>query len=438
MSTASITLENRTVRKLLWRLLPFLFLLYVVNYLDRINVGFAALQMRDQLGFSDRVFGTAFGIFFFGYFFFQLPSNLALARVGARRWMAAIMVLWGVVSVCMIFVRTPMSFYGMRFLLGAAEAGFFPGIILYLKNWFPASARARAIASFMTANALAGVVGSPISGALLGLHQGGLAGWQWMFVLEGLPAVLLAAVVWLTLKDEPEQASWLAEEEKTWLLEVLIKEREQHAAAIRGNVRAAVLGLSWRILLLIVVYFGITSSAYGIILWLPNYIHSLTTLGDWGIGVVSIIPYLVAAIFMVLIGISSDRTGKHRQHLAATAFAAALSLLIAANTNSIVPGLAFVTAALMTTLAMQGPFWATATSLTSGVAVAAAIAIINSFGNLGGFFGPYIIGFKRSSGGGFRGGMLVIAGLLAIAGTVSLLVRAPRQESSWARHNPLQ
>ena len=430
MSTASITLENRTVRKLLWRLLPFLFLLYVVNYLDRINVGFAALQMRDQLGFSDRVFGTAFGIFFFGYFFFQLPSNLALARVGARRWMAAIMVLWGVVSVCMIFVRTPMSFYGMRFLLGAAEAGFFPGIILYLKNWFPASARARAIASFMTANALAGVVGSPISGALLGLHQGGLAGWQWMFVLEGLPAVLLAAVVWLTLKDEPEQASWLAEEEKTWLLEVLIKEREQHAAAIRGNVRAAVLGLSWRILLLIVVYFGITSSAYGIILWLPNYIHSLTTLGDWGIGVVSIIPYLVAAIFMVLIGISSDRTGKHRQHLATTAFAAALSLLIAANTNSIVPGLAFVTAALMTTLAMQGPFWATATSLTSGVAVAAAIAIINSFGNLGGFFGPYIIGFKRSSGGGFRGGMLVIAGLLAIAGTVSLLVRAPRQESS--------
>src|SRR6266571_7984330 len=187
-------LGARVLRKLFWRLLPFLFLLYIVNYLDRINVGFAKLQMQDQLGFSERVFGIAFGIFFAGYFFFQLPSNLALARVGARRWMAAIMVLWGIISCCMIFVRTSMGFYELRFVLGAAEAGFFPGIILYLKNWFPAGARARAVAWFMTANPLAGVVGGPISGSLLNLHHLGLAGWQWMFILEGFPAVLLAGI----------------------------------------------------------------------------------------------------------------------------------------------------------------------------------------------------------------------------------------------------
>lgn len=430
-------LENRTVHKLLWRLLPFLFLLYIVNYLDRINVGFAALQMREQLAFSDRVFGIAFGIFFFGYFFFQLPSNLALVRVGARRWMSAIMLLWGIISVAMIFVRTPREFYGMRFVLGAAEAGFFPGIILYLKNWFPASARARAVAWFMTANPLAGVIGGPISGALLGLHQLRLAGWQWMFVLEGVPAVILAAVVLFTLKDDPREASWLTSEEKNWLTDAVRRERDQHEAIGRGRLVAVVLSLGWRILLLTVVYFGLTSSAYGIILWLPNYIHSLTSLGGFGIGLVSVIPYIATAAAMVFVGMRSDRTGNHRAHLAGAAFAAAAALLIAAYTNSIVPGLGFVTLALMATFSMQGPFWATATLLTSGTAAAAAIALINSFGNLGGFYGPYIIGLKRSSGGGFRGGMLIIVLLLAVAGTASLLVRTGRSSSA-AELDPLQ
>lgn len=439
--TTSLTgtdLESRTVRKLLWRLLPFLFLLYVVNYLDRINVGFAALQMREQLAFSDRVFGIAFGIFFIGYFFFQLPSNLALVRVGARRWMAWIMLLWGVISVCMIFVRTPLVFYGMRFALGAAEAGFFPGIILYLKNWFPATARARAVAWFMTANPLAGVIGGPISGALLGLHQFGLAGWQWMFVLEGMPAILLAGVVLFTLKDDPEEAHWLAAEERNWLVEVLRREREQHAAVDSNDIRTAVVRLGVPIFLLIIVYFGLTSSAYGLVLWLPNYIHSLTALGGLGIGLVSVIPYVATAIAMVFTGMRSDRTGEHRLHLAGTAFAAAVTLLIAAYTSSIVPGLGFLTLALMATFSMQGPFWATATLLTSGTAAAAAIALINSFGNLGGFYGPYIIGLKRSSGSGFRGGMLVIVVLLAIAGVVALLVRVPRQFSAFGEDNPLQ
>ena len=346
-------LESVVVRKLLWRLLPFLFLLYIVNYLDRINVGFAALQMREQLGFSDEVFGTGFGIFFIGYMVLQVPSNLGLAHVGARRWMAAIMVLWGVVSCGMILVHTPRSFYVLRFVLGAAEAGFFPGIILYLKNWFPATARARAVSIFMTANPLAGVVGGPISGALLNLHQLGLEGWQWMFIIEGGPAVLLAVVVLLTLKDHPQDAHWLAPEEKRWLIDSLQHERQQHASATRIRDWASFLNfmkwlwpLSWRIFLLTIVYFGLTASAYGLILWLPTYIKSLSHLGNFEIGIVSVIPYVVTALAMVLIGARSDKSGRHRMYLAGSAFSAAVFLFIAAQTSSIVSGLAFVTLAL--------------------------------------------------------------------------------------------
>ena len=428
--------ETAVVRKLLLRLLPFLFLLYIVNYLDRINVGFAALQMRTQLGFSDNVFGTGFGIFFIGYFFLQVPSNLALARVGARRWMAVIMVLWGLVSCGMIFVRTPQSFYAMRFVLGAAEAGFFPGIILYLKNWFPSGGRARAVAWFMTANPLAGVVGGPISGGLLNLHHFGLAGWQWMFIIEGVPAILLAVVVLLTLKDRPDQAQWLASHEKAWLVGTLEWEHQQQAGLSRTDVWAAF--LNWRVWLMTVVYFGLNASGYGIILWMPNYIHSLSTLGNLGIGVVSVIPYVATAAAMVLIGMRSDRSGHHRPYLAGSALSAAVFLIIAAQMNSIVPGLAFVSLALMATFSMQGPFWATSTSLLGGTAAAACIAIINSVGNLGGFFGPKIIGLSRMAGGGFRGGMLVISACLALAGFVSLVVRAPRHSPSSANSNPLQ
>ena len=434
--TPGSDLEAKTVRTLLVRLLPFLFLLYIVNYLDRINVGFAALEMRTQLGFSDKVFGTGFGIFFFGYLLLQVPSNLALARVGARRWMAAIMVLWGVVSCGMILVRTVHGFYALRFALGAAEAGFFPGIILYLKNWFPASARARAVAWFMTANPLAGVIGGPISGALLGLHQRGLAGWQWLFLLEGVPAVLLALVVLATLKDYPRDAPWLDAEQKAWLISTLELERQQQVALKAVDFEDAF--LDWRVWLMTVVYFGLTASGYGIILWMPIYIHSLSSLSDFGIGIVSVIPYLATAVAMVLVGMRSDRTGRHRLHLAGSAFLATVFLLVAALMKSIVPGLAFVSLALMATFSMQGPFWATSTSFLGGTAAAAGIAIINSLGNLGGFFGPEIIGLSRNAGGGFRGGMLISSGCLALAGLVSLVVRAREEPSSPRASHPLQ
>jgi len=430
------SLEKKTVSRLLWRLLQFLFLLYIVAFLDRINVGFAALEMQKQLGLSDRVYGLAAGLFFAGYFFFQLPSNLVLARVGARRWIAVIMVAWGVISCCMALVSTPRQFYGLRFLLGVAEAGFFPGMIFYLRNWFPSRARGRAIAWFMTANPLAGVIGGPISGALLGLHWLGIAGWQWLFVLEGLPAVLLALVVLVTLKDTPEQAAWLHSEEKLWLVTALEHEHEEQLKITGSDAWAAF--VSWRIWLLTVVLFGLTTSGYGIVLWLPNFIHSLSTASNLGIGVISLIPYVATAVAMVLVGWHSDKTGERRWHLACSAFIAASALTVAAHSHSIVPALAAVAVGMMATFSMLGPFWATATSLISGTAAAAGIALINSVGNLGGFFGPYIIGAKRTSGAGFRGGMLIIAGFLALSGVLALVVQARREPPAPSHSNPLQ
>jgi ACS family tartrate transporter-like MFS transporter len=429
-------LEKKTVSRLLWRLLPFLFLLYIVAFLDRINVGFAALEMQKQLGLDDRVYGLAAGLFFAGYFFFQLPSNLVLARVGARRWIAVIMVAWGVISCCMALVSTPREFYALRFLLGVAEAGFFPGMILYLRNWFARGARARAVAWFMTANPLAGVIGGPISGALLGMHQLGIAGWQWLFVLEGMPAVILALVVLVTLTDSPEQAGWLRSEEKLCLVATLEQEHEQQVKITGSDAWAAF--LSWRIWLLTVVFFGLTTSGYGIVLWLPNFIHSLSSASNLGIGVISVIPYLGTAVAMVLVGMHSDHTGERRWHLAGSAFIAAAALAVGANAHSIVPALAAVSVGMMATFSMLGPFWATATSLMSGTAAAVGIALINSVGNLGGFFGPYIIGAKRSSGGGFRGGMLIIAIFLVLAGTLAALIHSPRERPVPARPNPLQ
>ncbi len=418
-------LEKKTISRLLWRLLPFLFLLYIVAFLDRINVGFAALGMRKQLGFNDDIFGTAFGYFFLGYVFLQVPSNLALVRVGARRWISVIMVVWGVVSCSMALVGTPREFYVLRFLLGIAEAGFFPGMILYLRNWFPAGARGRAVAWFMTANPLAGVIGGPISGTLLELHWLGIAGWKWLFLLEGVPAVLLASVVLVTLKDGPAQAGWLRAEEKAWLEATLSQEREQHAKMTGIDVWSAF--LNWRIWILTVVFFGLTTSGYGIVLWLPSFIHSLSTASNRGIGVISVIPYAAATVGMVLVGMHSDKTGERRWHLAGSALVASAALLLGAYTHSIVPALAAVSLALTATFSMQGPFWATATSLLSGTAAAAGIALINCLGNLGGYFGPRIIGFFRNSGGGFRGGMLIIAAFLALAAVLATVVQPPRQ-----------
>ena len=420
METAPDRLESVVVSRLMWRLMPFLFLLYIVAYLDRINVSFAVLQMRGQLGLSDRVYGRAAGMFFAGYFFFQLPSNLVLEKVGVRRWISALMVAWGVISCLMILIRGPVSFYTMRFLQGSAEAGFFPGMILYMKHWFPASARARAVAWFMTANPIAGVVGSPISGALLGLHAAPLAGWQWMFLMEGVPAILLGAAVFWTLADSPQEAQWLKNDERAWLREKLDSEKQADLGITKGSIWAAVFSL--RIWMLSLVYFGVPATMYGVTLWLPSVIRSLSGLSYFTTGVVAAIPFLVTTVLMVLIGMHSDRTGERRWHIAIPAFVSAAALVAAGFASSPVLVIVGMGLGLACAEGMVGPFWAMATSRMAGLSAAAGIAVINSLGNLGGYFGPDIIGLFRTANGGFRGGLLAIGGTVALSGAIDLIV----------------
>jgi len=420
LDTAPNRLEAAVVSRLMWRLMPFLFLLYIVAYLDRINVSFGVLQMRGELGLSDRVIGRASGMFFVGYFFFQLPSNLVLEKFGVRRWISALMITWGVISCLMIFIRGPISFYGMRFLLGAAEAGFFPGIILYMKHWFPSHARARAVAWFMTANPLAGIIGSPISGALLGIHGSGMSGWQWMFLIEGLPAILLGAAVFWTLADTPQEARWLAPDERALLTETLAAERKTESPLTLSSVLGAV--FSVRIWLLSLVYFGVSTTMYGVTLWLPSVIKSLSGLGNFAISLIAILPFLVTTIVMVLVGMHSDRRGERRWHTAVPAFVAGASLICAAYGSRTALVVAAISVGLAGAEAMVGPFWAMATARMEGLSAAAGIAVINSLANLGGYFGPDIIGFFRSIGGGFRGGLIAIGATVAVSGAVALVV----------------
>jgi len=412
------------------RLMPFLFLLYIVAYLDRINVGFGILQMRGQLGISDGDYGRAAGIFFAGYFFFQLPSNLILEKVGVRRWISTLMAVWGIVSCLMIFIRGPVSFSVMRFLLGAAEAGFFPGIILYMKQWFPGTSRARAVAWFMTANPIAGIVGSPISGALLNLHGSGLSGWQWMFLIEGLPAIVLGGIVFVTLADSPHQARWLKGEEKAWLLNELATEKSADLELPQHGF--------WRVLLsptlwlLSVVYFAVATTMYGLTLWLPSVIRALSGLSYFLTGVVAVIPFVLTTAAMVLVGMSSDRTRERRWHTAVPAFLGAAGLLLAGFGHSTVLVVAGIGLGLAFAESMVGPFWAMATSSMAGISAAAGIAVINSLGNLGGYFGPDIIGIFRTANGGFRGGLLAISATLVFSGSIALIVGRRSNEKAKA------
>jgi MFS transporter, ACS family, tartrate transporter len=422
--SADQNLESAVISKLTWRLMPFLFLLYIVAYLDRINVGFAALQMREELGFNDAVYGLGAGMFFAGYFVFQVPSNLILMRVGPRRWISMLMIVWGLISSATVLVRSAHSFYLLRFLLGLAEAGFFPGMIVYLKSWFPAGARARTVARFMTAAPLSGVVGGPISGALLSLHHvAGFSGWQWLFLVEGLPAIFLGVVVFFFLEDSPEKSAWLSADQKTWLISQLSREHhivDEHKS--RHSLAAFSQGFVW---ILALVYFGLNSCSYGISLWLPSVIHRLSNVNNLAIGVLSTIPYLAAAIAMVLVGLHADRTGAHRSHVAVAAVTGALALLLAGYSASIFAAITTLSVALLGVFAMVGPFWAIPTTALATREAPAGIALINSLGNLGGFFGPYIIGLLKNSTGEFKGGLLVIGITLAVSGCLILLPWMP-------------
>jgi len=418
-SDSGSLLEKKAIMRITLRLIPFMFILYIVAYLDRVNVGFAALQMNADLNLSHAAFGFGGGIFFIGYFLFEIPSNLILYKTGARRWIARIMITWGLIASAMMFVTGPRSFYVLRFLLGLAEAGFFPGMLFYLTGWFPRKYLARNVALFMTATALAGVVGGPVSGALLEMHGfSGLAGWQWLFLLEGIPAALLGIVVFFYLPDKPQNASWLPAEEKEWLEKKLENERLEKAAEPERRLWPAL--KSGRVWALCLIYFTLVVGMYGIAMWLPMMLKSATGFSSFLVGMTSIIPYLIAAVFMVFIGYLSDRTGERKRFLAGSLVLAALGFALSISASSPAGSIAGLGMAAAGIWGALGPFWALAGSFLSGVAAAGGFALINSIGNLGGFAGPTLVGVFRSATGSYATG-LGFLGFLTLAGGIGTL-----------------
>jgi ACS family tartrate transporter-like MFS transporter len=401
------------------RQIPFLFVLYIVAYLDRINVGFASLQMNDALGFSATTYGFGAGIFFVSYVLFEVPSNVILARVGARRWIARIMISWGLVSSATLFVHSASGFYLLRFLLGVAEAGFFPGIIFYLTLWFPPRERARTIAAFMTATLVAGVIGGPLSGALLSLDgRAGLAGWQWLFLVEGVPAIALGFVVLRVLTERPSDAGWLTPDERNALVASLDSGHDgpsDEAGTISEALRNP------RTWLLAAVYFTIPVTLYGIGFWLPQMLKTASSgASDAAVGLMVAIPYACGAVAMVVVGRHSDRTRERRWHVLVPALACALALAVTPAGSGIGWTLATLSLAMAGLASMFGPFWALATTTMRGTSAAAGIALVNSVGNTGGFVGPYLLGAINDATHSFAFGFAAIAAMLVIGGSLVL------------------
>ena len=413
------------LRKVRWRLIPFLFGLYIVAYLDRVNVGFAAIDMNRDLGFSAAVYGMGSGLFFLTYTLLEVPSNLVLARVGARVWIARIMLTWGIASTAMIFVTGPLSFYSLRLLLGAAEAGFFPGIILYLTRWFPARERARAIGLFMTATAMAGVIGAPLSSALLQIDGAlGLKGWQWLFLVEGAPAILLAPIVLRFMTERPNDAAWLTADERKWLTREMAVEQAPTAHA-HVSLREAL--LSARLWIVSVPYLCIVIAFYGVSFWLPQIVQANSGLGSATVVLLSAIPYVAATLGLVMVGASSDRFAERRWHVAvpcAIGAAGFVLTVIAPQTPAV--SLLTLSIAAFGIWGTLGPFWTLPTAFLRGTAAAGGIALVNSVGNVGGFVGPILVGWIRDATGNFAAGLLALAGVLVLGAAIVLAIpRSP-------------
>ena len=421
-ATESRAFEYATVRKVYRRLIPFLCVLQVASYLDRINVGFAQLQMRSALGFSDSVYGLGAGVFFIGYFFFEVPSNLILSRIGARVWIARIMITWGLISSAMAIVGTSAGFYALRFLLGVAEAGFFPGVIYYLSLWFPARERASAVARFMTATAISGIVGGPLSGALFTLDGvAGLAGWQWIFIAEGIPSIVLGITTLFFLTDHPAAAKWLSAEERSYLDATLRAETNDIARREDVSLRHAL--LHPRVWQLGLLSFTLLVGMYSISFWLPQILKSFSGLDNVEVAFLSAIPYMAAAIAMVVVGAHSDRKQERRVHIAFAAVAGAVGLAVSTLVHTPIPGLIGLSLAAIGIFSAIPVFWSLPTAFLSGTAAAGGIALINSLGNLGGFIGPYLIGRLRDATGDFTGSLLTVAGILVGSAALALSLR---------------
>ena len=417
--------QRRILRRVQGRIIPFAFLCYVVAYVDRVNIGFAATELQRDLRLTQTEYGFGAGLFFLAYCIFEIPSNLLLERVGARRWIARILIGWGVVSMGTMFVTDAWSFMVARVLLGIAEAGFFPGIVLYLTYWIPSSERARTGALFMMAAPVAVIVGGPVSEALLRLDGTlGLQGWQWLFLIEGLPAVVLGLLALDVLTDRPENAAWLAPDDRAWLAQTMADERARRQAV--GSTTISASFASGRVWLLSGVLFMNSLVTYGIFLWLPKMLQDVSGTRGFALSTITSIPFVAALAAMVLVGRHSDRTGERKVHVAVCALTAAVGLLLAvASQGHLWLLVVSFTLSQMAQRALVGVFWAMPPMFLGGTAAAAGIALINAIGNLGGFAGPAIMGTLRDATGGYAGGLLVLAGALVIETCLVLSLRLP-------------
>lgn len=416
----SLNNEDAIYRRVTWRLMPLLLLCYIVAYLDRVNVGFAKLQMMEQLRFSDTIYGLGAGIFFIGYFIFEVPSNIILHKVGARVWIGRIMITWGILSSAMMFVTTPTMFYVMRFLLGAAEAGFFPGIILYLTYWYPSHRRGRVTSLFMTGVAGAGVLGGPLSGAIMKYADGlmGWQGWQWMFLLEGLPSVVLGLVVILMLDDRISDAKWLTEEAR----KLLAANIAQDTAHTEEDSLFRILG-SGRVWLCAAIYFSYVMGLYGISFYLPTLIKAMGYADTFEIGMISVIPYGVSVIVMLLVARSADRHRERRWHVAIPGLLGsvglALAVLLSRDATLAIAALTLGLSGILTTLPL---FWSLPTAFLAGTGAAAGIALINSLGNLAGFVSPYAVGWLKDATGSTDAGVYLLSAAMIVGAALTLSV----------------
>ncbi len=421
------TLEG-AYRKATWRLIPFIFVCYLFNYLDRVNVGFAKLEMLDALQFSETIYGLGAGIFFIGYVSFGVPSNLILHRLGARRWIAIMMMAWGSLSACMLFVTTPLEFYLLRFFTGVAEAGFFPGMVLYFTKWFPSHKRGQVMALFMSAIPVSGLVGGPLSGWMLSHFadgQGGMAAWQWLFLLQGLPTVFLGLAALFYLNDGVAQARWLGAHEKAALQEELARdERERPPGATAVHSLRALL-LDRHVWMLGFIYFSIKMGAYAINFWLPSIIRELGFEDVGTVGWLSAIPYLCACVFMVMVGRSADRRRERRWHLSAPLLMALAGLAMAAHfsDNALIAmiGLCMATMGALAGLPM---FWPLPAAFLSSAAAAGGIALINSMGQVAGFASPFLVGWIKDLTGSTDVALYILSSVMLVGALLVLVVPA--------------
>ncbi|HZG60199.1 MAG TPA: MFS transporter [Anoxybacillus sp.] len=425
MKQNKASLENKVIRKVTLRIIPYIFILYIISFLDRVNIGYAALDMNKDLGLTASTMGLISGIFFFGYLLFEVPSNIFMHRVGASKWIARIMVSWGIVVIATAWAQNEIHLYILRFLLGVAEAGFFPGIILYITYWFRAKEQARAFALFTTALAASNIIGAPVSTWIMDHIQWiGMQGWRWMFVLEGIPAVIFGIITYFYLTDRPNDAKWLSHEEKDWLNAELQKERESKLGVEQHSIKQVL--KNPRVLHLSLIYFTLVTGLYGIGFWLPTIIKEFSqVLSNTQVGLITMIPYIIGAFAMIWWGRHSDRTGERRLHVAIPPLVGAIGLIGCGMISDPVTSLVFMAIATAGIYSFFGPFWSLPALFLTGSSAAVGIAFINSIGNLGGFLGPYMLGYLKDATGKMQIGLFFLGALLVIC---SLLVLSIKKE----------